>query len=166
MTNKINIKALILIVVSSVILAIIYNSFSDDGIPFIREPLIVKTVNIISDENNSEELQGLNLDQVVKLHSNKTAIFIDARDQWEYSNRHIAGAINIPEFSFTPEDKTLTSVSKESLIIVYCDGDNCDTSKRLAEELMKLGYKKMYVYLGGFKEWMEADLPIESGEKL
>ena len=135
MKSKLNIKAIIIILFASLILAFIYNYFSIDGIAFIRKPIIVNSVEILSHDESSEELKGLSIDQVIGLYNQNAAIFIDARDQWDYAESHIKGAINIPEFSFSPDDQTLATVDKESIIIVYCDGDDCDTSKRLAVEL-------------------------------
>jgi rhodanese-related sulfurtransferase len=164
MSVKINFKAFLLIIGGALILAFIYNYFSIDGISFLREPLIVSNVNELVLDDSSKVLKGLNLEHVIELQNQKVAIFIDARDQWDYSDGHIVGALNIPEFSFDPDNKTLSSIKKESLIIVYCDGDDCDTSKRLTNQLTKLGYTNSYVFLGGYKEWIEAELPIESGK--
>ena len=165
MNSKIKFNPIFFILLASIILAFIYNYFSTDGIPFIREPLVVKAVEISSNDDSSNELKGLSLDQVIGLYNQKAAVFIDARDQWDFSDNHIVGAVNIPEFSFTADNKTLSTIDKESLMIVYCDGDDCDTSKRLVTELLDVGYKNVYVFLGGFTEWSEANLPVENGSK-
>ena len=165
MNSKIKFIPILFILLASIILAFMYNYFSADGIPFIREPLVVKSVEIVSNNDSSNELKGLSLDQVIGLYNQKAAVFIDARDQWDFSDNHIVGAVNIPEFSFTSDNKTLSTIDKESLIIVYCDGDDCDTSKRLVTELLDVGYKNVYVFLGGFTEWSEANLPVENGSK-
>ena len=158
------IKRIISILIVSSILAFIYNTFSEDGIPVIRQPIIVETVNFITDDGNTKSLRGVNLNTVIDAFNNNKAIFIDARDQWEYSDGHILGAINIPEFSFTPNDKKLEEINKDAIIIVYCDGDECDTSKRLTNELSKLGFNNCYVFLDGFSAWKESELPTQEGE--
>ena len=91
MKTKLNYKALFLIVLTSLLLGIIYNSFSDDGILFIRKELIVNFVSLEDSDSTSENLKGLLLEQVIKLHEENSAIFIDARDQWEFSESHIIG---------------------------------------------------------------------------
>lgn len=166
MNIKINLRAISIIVSSSIILGIIFNIFSTDGIPFIRSPIVVKSVELGLNNNDSEAINGLNLAQVIELHSSGKAIFIDARDQWEYSDGHIPGSINIPEFSFTIDNKSLQTIEKNALIVVYCDGDECDISKRLAKKIIGLGYTNSYVYLGGFKEWKESNLQIEGNKQL
>ncbi|MCB0743005.1 MAG: rhodanese-like domain-containing protein [Ignavibacteriae bacterium] len=163
MKSKINYKAMLLILASSILLGFIYNTFSSDGIDLIRKSIIVESVKIGEGNSSENTLRGIDISQAIKLHNDNSAIFIDARDQWEFSESHISGAISIPEFSFVGDDSLLNSITKESLIVVYCDGDDCDVSKRLAQELVELGYQETYVFLGGMKEWMEAELPINKG---
>ena len=160
MTNKINYKNILLILLLSVVLGFIYNTFSVNGINLIRKPILVKSVTLGEAENELNNILGLDLAQALTFYNKNLAIFIDARDQWDFAEAHIKGAINIPEFSFTKDDSLLKSISNDNLLLVYCDGDDCDTSKRLANEIVKLGYKNVYVFLGGLKEWKEAQLPI------
>ena len=54
---------------------------------------------------------------------------------------------------------------KEEIYVIYCEGDDCDVSKRLAAELMKLGFTKVYVFLGGIYEWIDAGYPTEAEVK-
>ena len=111
-------------------------------------------------ENENELNNILGLDLVINLFNQNVAIFIDARDQWDFSEAHIEGPI-FPKFQ--KMIKYLKSISPDKLLVVYCDGDDCDTSKRLANEFVKLGYKNVYVFLGGIKIWKEAQLPIGRG---
>lgn len=161
--QKLNIKRLIIILGGSILLSLFYNIFSADGIPFIRHPLKVELVSMINEDGSSETLKGIDLTTTLDVFNNNNALFIDARDQWEFSEGHIMGAINIPEFSFSVENKFIETLNKERLIIIYCDGDDCDTSKRLANELTKLGFTNCYVFLGGYSTWQEAMLPVERG---
>lgn len=160
MKTNLDKKAIVVIFLAAVVLGFIYNHFSADGISFIRKPLLVENVESTSAEAGNDNIKGLILAQVIELQAQNVATFIDARDQWDYSEGHIKGAINIPEFSFEPSNKLLKTIEKDKLIIVYCDGDECDTSKRLANRLMELGYKNTFVFLGGMNEWIDAELPI------
>ncbi len=160
MKNNLDKKAIGIIFLAAVVLGFIYNHFSADGITLIRKPLLVEYVDSTSSGVGSDNIKGLLLAQVIQLQAQNIATFIDARDQWDYSEGHIKDAINIPEFSFEPSNKLLKKIEKDRLIIVYCDGDECDTSKRLANKLMELGYQNTFVFLGGMNEWIDADLPI------
>lgn len=158
---KLNIKALLIILGASIILSVIYNYFSADGIGWIRKPLLVKTVENISEGDDDNLLLGLDLANALALYNQGNATFIDARDQWEYGEGHIKGAINIPEYSFSSSDPRLTELDKNGLFVIYCSGDECETSKRLANEFEKLGYQNTFIFLGGFDLWESSDLPIE-----
>ena len=164
MKNKINFKAILGILISSILLGILYNTFSSDGIDFIRKEIKIDFVEI-GETSKNENLKGINISQTMDLYNKKSAIFIDARDQWEFSDAHILGAVNIPEFSFSKDDSTLSDISKSSILVIYCDGDDCDTSKRLAKQISDFGYENIYVFLGGMKSWIEAELPICKGKK-
>ncbi|PID59636.1 MAG: hypothetical protein CR986_05050 [Ignavibacteriae bacterium] len=155
-----NYFAFIIIISSSIFLGIIYNLISVDGIPFIRKPIKVTSQKEEVNENNILEV---NLAQVIQLRTQINVIIIDARDQWDYAEAHIEGAVSIPEFSFTKNNHELSKISRKEILIIYCSGDDCNVSKRLAQRLIKLGYKNTYVYLGGIEEWENANLPIATG---
>ena len=165
MSNKNNINVILSIVFSSIILGFIYNSFSDDGISWIRNEIKVEIVDTDSTITSEGTLKGLSLAQTIQLHSKNLAVFIDARDQWEFSEGHIAGAVNIPEFSFEEDNADLKSIDQDAIIVVYCDGDDCDTSKRLAAQIFNLGYDNIFVFLGGFNEWKNSGLQIEKAKE-
>lgn len=163
MKTKINYKVIFWIITSSILLGNIYNSFSIDGIDFIREPIEIKNLDN-KDNSDSTSIIGIDLAQTVNFYNTKAAVFIDARDQWDFSTLHIEGAINIPEFSFESSDTTLNSFPKSKLFVVYCDGDDCDISKRLANQMLKLGFRNTFVFLGGIQEWEKAGLPVIKGK--
>ena len=163
MLKNINIKAVLGILLLSIFMGIFYNSFSSDGIDFIRNEVIINYVKL--GENITENnLRGIDLAQTIKLFNEKSALFIDARDQWDFKKKHITGAINIPEFSFASNEPKLSNISKDQLIIVYCSGDDCDISKRLAVQMSEIGYNNLYVFVGGITAWTEADLPTIKGK--
>ena len=166
--KKFDIKRIIYILSFSIFLALIYNTFSVDGISFIRTKKTIKTlksIDIIDESDSSKILKAITLPQAIEIFNNKKALFIDARDQWDFKDGHIKGAINIPEFNFNPNNRILAQISKNEILIVYCSGDDCSVSQRLAGKLLELGYKNTYVYLGGITEWNEAKLPTEKSSK-
>jgi rhodanese-related sulfurtransferase len=160
--TKINIKYILILVMSSVLMGFIYNSVSPSGISLIYSEKEYKSYNDVSN-GASESVNSpllIDLDKAVDFFSNNT-VFIDARDQWDFAESHIKNALNIPEYKFDPRDKILESMNKSASYVIYCGGDDCDISKRLADELSKLGFKNLYVYEGGFKQWQELNLPVE-----
>ena len=76
-------------------------------------------------------------------------IILDVRTAEEYSEKHIPGAINIPNEAIGTEDIPELP-DKEQLILVYCRSGN--RSKQAAEKLVKLGYTNI-VEFGGIHDW-------------
>jgi len=167
-TNKTDYRKILYILLFSVILSLFYNFVSIDGIELIRNPQIIqslKSIDIIDDVDSTKHLKAITLAQAIEIFNSKKALFVDARDQWDFAEAHIKGAINIPEFSFNPNNRKLAQIPKNQILIIYCSGDACSVSKRLTSKLLELGYLKSYVYLGGMREWLEAKLPIEKASK-
>jgi phage shock protein E len=77
-------------------------------------------------------------------------IILDVRTAQEYSEKHIPGAINIPNEAIGTEGIPELP-DKEQLILVYCRSGN--RSKQAAEKLVKLGYTNI-VEFGGIHDWM------------
>lgn len=76
-------------------------------------------------------------------------IILDVRTEEEYEEKHIPGAICIPnEMIGTEEIEALPD--KNQLIMVYCRSGN--RSKKAAEKLVKLGYTNI-VEFGGINDW-------------
>ncbi|MBN1300296.1 MAG: rhodanese-like domain-containing protein [Melioribacteraceae bacterium] len=159
-------KKLLIIIVSSAALSFLYNSLSSGGLPLSRPEIKIEFEENISkgSDNNSNVIKAIALEEAVRIFNNEHAVFIDARDQWDYAEGHIAGAINIPEFSFDYKSPEVISLNKDATYIVYCDGDDCDVSKRLTMQLQRMGFKEVYVYFGGYNEWQDNGYPVESEE--
>ena len=167
MNNQIKLVNITIIVLVSASLGFIYNFISPDGLPLLRQEIQIETVELTGNhinEDTSNALKGINLISAFTLFESKKAVFIDARDQWDFAEGHIPGAINIPEFSFEPDNEQVQKMDRAAMYVIYCDGDDCDVSKRLAQELSKLSFTNLYVYVGGFREWLENEKPVEASE--
>lgn len=76
-------------------------------------------------------------------------IVLDVRTPAEYAERHIPGAINVPNEtigSTAPEQLP----DRKQLILVYCRSGN--RSKQAADKLVALGYTNI-VEFGGINSW-------------
>lgn len=103
--------------------------------------------------------------ELSKLLYEKNALMIDARKPEEFNAGHIKGAINIA-YEEIAKDKSklpekLKGLNKDGIIICYCSGGECDMSIDLAYEIAKLGFNAVNIYLGGYKEWEAAGLPVQ-----
>ncbi len=118
----------------------------------------------------SEEYPSISfimLPEAEGLFSMNEALFIDSRNDEAFKAGHIAGAVNIPyeEKSETPILDELL-IPKERILVVYCDGSECQSSVGLSTILHEQGFTDIRVFFGGWKEWQVEGLPIEkSNEK-
>ena len=86
---------------------------------------------------------------ITMMEKEKDYIILDVRRPDEFAEKHIPGAINIPnEIIGTEEIKELPN--KKQLILVYCRSGN--RSKQASEKLVKLGYTNI-VEFGGIIDW-------------
>ena len=139
-----------IIIILSVICGLIYNSISKTGISIVNKSL------------NLESGSYLTIEQTLYLLTEGRTLFIDTRYEDEFEQAHIKNAKNLPGNATRQEIlKFFESVPKDQQIVIYCSSPACNSSKRLAGFLTYLGYKKVLIYLEGFKEWETKNFPIE-----
>lgn len=169
-SEKLNYKRIAFLIISAAALSVIFNFISPNRIKFLREKINLQVIS--GDSNNSDNNPTgnivkkdspkiISLEQAYKLFQNNSATFIDARDKWDFAEGHIRNAINLPEYSFEQDNPIIKSMQKKNSYVIYCGGDDCDVSTRLAVKLNQLGYTKLFVFKLGWKEWLKANYPIE-----
>ena len=104
-------------------------------------------------EEASEEgasYQQISTEEAVKMmDEEEDYIILDVRTEGEYEEKHIPGAVLVPNETIgTEEIEELPD--KEQMILVYCRSGN--RSKQAAEKLVKLGYTNIYEF-GGINDW-------------
>jgi len=107
------------------------------------------------------EPKAITLEQAYTLF-NKGITFVDSRDEADYILGHITNSINIPFDDFDNHKQKLEKLSKDKPLVIYCAGTDCDLSHLLANLLFEQGYKQVYVFFGGWNEWLNASYPIET----
>jgi rhodanese-related sulfurtransferase len=106
------------------------------------------------------EPKAITLEQAYKLFNNGVQ-FIDARDESDYLAGYITNSINIPFDDFDNHQQKLEQLPKEKPLVIYCAGTDCDLSILLGNLLFEKGYKQVYVFFGGWLEWLNADYPVK-----
>jgi rhodanese-related sulfurtransferase len=97
----------------------------------------------------------------------------DVREGEEYEKAHVPGAISLPykeasakEVGFDPVDDQFAlnklPKDKNAPLVMYCDGTICWKSYKSTVMAIQAGWKNVYWYRGGFPEWKEKGLPIET----
>ena len=77
-------------------------------------------------------------------------IVLDVREQEEYDQGHIPGAVLLPVGEITQESASAAVPEKDTVVLVYCRSGN--RSKAAAGELAQLGYTQVYEF-SGIRDW-------------
>ena len=77
-------------------------------------------------------------------------IILDVREQSEYDEKHIPGAVLLPVGTITAETAAAVIPEKDSAVLVYCRSGN--RSKKASQALADLGYTGIYEF-GGINDW-------------
>ena len=145
-------------VVISIFLSFSSNLVRKDSIPLLAKKLeITEDIDLDSDESS---LLAISLDKAKDFFENGV-LFIDARDEVYYNEGHIRNAMKnvfLMELIFNIEDKQ----TKEDPIVVYCGDPGCGDSEDLAYDLQNEGFKKLFVFKGGWLEWSAANYPADN----
>ena len=116
-------------------------------IPFLMALLLLAGCGAQSEESTYRQV---NAEEAATMMEEESGyIILDVRTAQEYSEKHIPGAINIPNETIGTED-IRELPDKEQLILVYCRSGN--RSKQASEKLVKLGYTNI-VEFGGINDW-------------
>jgi rhodanese-related sulfurtransferase len=115
--------------------------------------------------SKDRQLHNINCRQAYEdYYLNRSAMFIDVREEYFYREKHIQNSINIPMGSFISGNKkvksTLKKISKKKLLITYCDSKNCSMSEIVGNYLIRKGYKNIRILTGGIEEWENNGFPI------
>ena len=103
----------------------------------------LEELNQLTPEISTEELRRI-------LESNSETV-LDVRSAAEYAIAHIPGSINVYEKEIERVRQLFSDTAAP--FILYCNGPFCGKSKRLSEQLVKLGYTKVRRYQLGLPVW-------------
>lgn len=153
---KIFIKQTIYIITCSIVVGIVFNYLRPTGIP-----IIAKQINGYSDNYQIDEfiIEIIDL-EIAKKFFYDNVLFIDARDDISFSEGHITGAISSIPFDRMVDD-LFNNYGFNEPFVVYCDDAECGLSEDLAYQLQAEGFSKIYVFSGGWNQWITTELPIE-----
>jgi len=99
------------------------------------------------------------------LAESKKGVILDARTEAIYRQGHVPGALNLSREQFAGDyakQKSTLETDKDRAVAVYCNGLDCEDSKMVSDALVKLGYRRVLIFKGGWKEWTYQHLPEEA----
>lgn len=83
---------------------------------------------------------------------------IDVREDSEWQEQHIPGALHVPKDELVLKIKTIEP-DHDSPIYLHCRGGT--RSLHAASYLLGLGYQEVYSVDGGITEWEQSGYPVE-----
>jgi len=90
------------------------------------------------------------------------AVFIDGRSPMAFATRRIRGARNCTLGRFEADLAELKkSIPLDRRLVVYCGGETCSLSEKIARRLTAAGYANVLVFEGGWPAWAQAGYPME-----
>ncbi len=145
---------------------------TDSGIRRIPAVLVngagMKTPDTVTTQNGTpfiDNPSSIVTAEVYRVFTRKSGMIIDARDSGEYTAGHITGAWNIPYSDFLIHVDQLETLPMDTLIVAYCNGEECNASLGLANQLAAMGFSRVRFYFGGWSSWVAAGYPTAAGSK-
>jgi len=92
-----------------------------------------------------------------RLDAGEKLILVDTREDSEWANGHIPGAIHLSK-GVIERDIEKTIPALDAPIVLYCGGGF--RSALAADNLQKMGYKNVISMDGGWRGWTDATFPV------
>lgn len=100
-------------------------------------------------------------EDVYKLTTSKAdLVIIDSRRKEEYIKGHIEGSISLLNTKMTQANLKKLVATTDTPVLFYCNGARCMRSYSASKMAVNWGYKNIYWFRGGWKEWKTKELPV------
>ena len=106
--------------------------------------------------NSADGYQQITQEEAKEMMDTQEVIILDVREQDEYDNGHIPGAVLMPVGSIDEDTAAEVIPEKDSAVLVCCRSGN--RSKTASSALAELGYTNIYEF-GGINTWPYATEP-------
>ena len=116
-------------------------------------PIVLCSLLLLSGCGNSAEDRGYTMidqEEAKRMMDTQTVIILDVREQYEFDEGHIAGAVLLPSTNINEETAAAVIPDKDSVVLVYCRTGM--RSLYAAATLAELGYTNVYEF-GGIVTW-------------
>lgn len=102
-------------------------------------------------EEPNQKTPEISTEELVRILNGRSEPVLDVRSAREFAIAHIPGSINIYEKEL--ERVVQLFPNKSGGLVFYCNGPFCGKSKRLSEQLVKMGYTNVRRYQLGLPVW-------------
>src|SRR5262245_18851510 len=114
----------------------------------------------------SAKTPEISTEELRRILADGSAVVLDSRKRSEYVAGHIAGARNVAPQSDAPAEyvaavERLLEGNKTKPLVLYCNGQFCQASRRLSEHLLAAGFTNVRRYQLGIPIWRALNGPVE-----
>jgi rhodanese-related sulfurtransferase len=102
-------------------------------------------------------------DLKARLDAGVPTTIVESLPQKYYDTGHLPGAIYLPH----DQVRQLAAErlpDKDATIVTYCWSTECQTSRFLAQALITAGYRNVFEYVEGKRDWQEAGFELEQSQ--
>jgi len=145
----------------SFIISFVINLSRTDTLPIIAVPLKkIEDIGQINEKMSNAIIREISID-IAKDLFDKNMLFVDARSEEYYIKGHIPKALCNDNLDSLITEMDI-HIAIDDGFVVYCSDDDCGSSEELAYSLQEQGFSNIYLFKGGWKQWVDNNLPIES----
>lgn len=103
-------------------------------------------------------ITDLTSSQLPRLMSDDDVVIVDVSEESEFKKGHIVDAINIPAKSLGDRMDSIKKHQSKTVVVVCPTGNR---SSRVASDLRKAGFAKVYSMKEGMAGWLRDNMPVE-----
>ncbi len=141
------------IVVGTMVVACIVNTFSPRAIPWIYRGLAPdpRPLIFLIGETEAHEL-----------FLGEETIFVDVRNSGDFAWSHIKGSVSLSALEMAVGFAAVENLlPQDARIIVYGRGPGHDLAEKVAIFHSQLGYNSLFIMKAGFRAWERPGYPVE-----
>jgi len=114
-----------------------------------------------------QKTEEVSTEELRRILAEGSAVVLDSRKHAEYVAGHIAGARNVslpadaPPSEFAAAVAQLLGGDKSRPLVLYCNGQYCQASRTLSDQLVAAGFTNVRRYQLGIPMWRALNGPVE-----
>ena len=115
----------------------------------------------------NQKTAEVSTEEVKRFLADGSVIVLDSRKRAEYEAGHIAGAKNVsppagaPPSEYAAAVERLVGGDKTKPLVLYCNGQFCQASRQLSDQLVAAGFTNVRRYQLGIPMWRTLGGPVE-----
>jgi rhodanese-related sulfurtransferase len=114
-------------------------------------------------DDAKQRIRETTIDDVkARLDRQEKFVLIDVREESEYANDHLPGAIHLGKGIIERDIEELVP-GLDTPLVLYCGGGY--RSALAADNLQKMGYTNVLSMDGGIRSWREKQYPLTRGQE-